>query len=287
MHDAASCFLCGSERGEPIFREGEYLAKQCGCGLVSLDPTPGPQDPTIDHHARIYYSAPAAKRVRWLQRFVPQGRVLDIGCGEGEFAAAAIALGFQVDGLDPSTRRAEIAERVTGITVQRALIEEAELPARAYDGIFHVDLLSHFPEPLESLRRMHACLKPGGVMCFEVGLFGGLGARWRGFAGRGNFPAHRWLFSEGAVRRLLETAGFDVVGIKLHAVGPSTFVTSVGLMLFRPRQLREDTALHRPIVPGRLGNLYYRAQMWMRYDLGARLRIGGPQVAFFAAKPRG
>ena len=262
---ADGCYLCGTDTGVEVFREEPFQARQCSCGLVYAWPAPadGEVDPRVDHHHRVYYSQPAALRANWLRRHLPHGRVLDIGCGEGEFAQAALARGYEVEGIDPSEPRALIAERRTGICVHRGLIEDDALAPQSYDGVFHVDLLSHFPDPVASLKAIHHALKPGGMMCFEVGLFAGLSPGWRKLAGRGNMPAHRWFYEEGSLRALLDRAGFELVEMKYFSIGLSTAITSLGLKLFRPREISDGaTMLHRPVVRGRLGGLYYRAQMW-------------------------
>ena len=39
--------------------------------------------------------------------------------------------------------------------------------------MFHVDLMSHFVDPLDALRTMRRATRPGGVVAFEVGLLAG------------------------------------------------------------------------------------------------------------------
>jgi len=283
---AAGCFLCATDEGAPLFSEGIFTARRCGCGLVYIDPPADTVavDPTADHHHRSYYARPAARRLSWLQEFVKSGRVLDVGCGEGEFAAAARAAGYDVDGVDPSEQRAAIAEARVGIKVERALVEEARLAPGAYDAVVHVDMLSHFPDPVAALTAMRAALKPGGVMCFEVALFGGLSPRWWRWAGRGNLPVHRWFYDEKALEALLARAGFRIVGTRLYAIAASTIITSLGLRLFR-RDALAGKVSHEPMVRGRMSGFYYNFQTWLRYGLGRWLPVGGPQVAFVAAVP--
>ena len=42
----------------------------------------------------------AVRHLRRLTRFVPGGKLLDIGCGEGRHSFAAARLGFKVTGMD-------------------------------------------------------------------------------------------------------------------------------------------------------------------------------------------
>ncbi len=286
--DAGGCFLCSADEGETLFREGGFAAKQCRCGIVYIDPRPEPGavDPAVDHHHRVYYAWTAKTRVEWLRRFVPAGTILDVGCGEGEFAAAAVARGYRVDGLDPSAERAAIAEKKAGIRVELGLVESAALPDHHYDAVFHVDLLSHFPDPVASLRAMRRCLKPGGTMCFEVGLFGKLSPRWQRWSGRANLPTHLWFYDRASLAAVLGKAGFRIVGMRTYAIGLSTIVSSLGFRMFRRSAPSPGAAaLAGPVVRGRFAPLYYLIHHWLRYGVGRWLRLGGPQTALVAAMP--
>ena len=279
------CPLCGRTDGRIVLHEGGYFGRQCNCGIIFIDPAPPPEavDARIDYHHRIYYAVPANKRVSWLRKFKERGLVLDVGCGEGEFADAAIQNGFQVEGIEPSAERAELVSTKLGIPVECALIENSQLPNGRYDAVFHVDLLSHFPDPIRSLCAMRDRLKLDGVLCFEVGLFSNLSPFWRNLAGSGNMPAHRWFFDAPAVERLLEASGFRLLDIRRYSIGVSTALSSLLVRLVAPFVLEPGGRPARPIAQGPLSGPYYRLHMMLRYDLGRWLPIGGPQTAFVAA----
>lgn len=164
----------------------------------SLAPV-GAVDPTYDQHFDTYYSLPAKVRLKWLSRFQPSGSLLEVGCGSGQFLALARAHGYQVAAVEPNPRSARSAARLLGIEVEQALIEESGLPPQSYDVVFHIDLLSHFPDPVKALRKMAELTRPGGVVCFEVGI-GALPRRWSPLLGRPGYPQHLWHFTEEAVR---------------------------------------------------------------------------------------
>src|SRR6476620_7962569 len=81
------CFLCGGRDGRVVWREGGYRAVACPCGVTFTDPLPlpGEVDPTADMHPRDFYRLSAPSRVRWLTRFVTTGRLVEVGCGDGDF----------------------------------------------------------------------------------------------------------------------------------------------------------------------------------------------------------
>ncbi|TIT26675.1 MAG: class I SAM-dependent methyltransferase, partial [Mesorhizobium sp.] len=101
LQRSGACPICRTNAGPVALREGEYSGRQCVCGVIYIDPLPAhPVDAPIDHHHRVYYSAPARARVGWVKAFTQRGRLLEIGCGDGEFAAAAIRAGFTVEAVE-------------------------------------------------------------------------------------------------------------------------------------------------------------------------------------------
>lgn len=280
------CFLCGSSEGEIVLREGGYVGRSCECGIVYVDPMPasGVVDPTIDHHPESYYRQAARERLAWLLRFRRCGRVLEVGCGNGAFVKAALSAGFEVEAVEPCEMRARSVELQYGIRVERSMIEEARLRAGYYDIVTHVDLLSHFRDPIHALRAMRHGLSPGGVMMFEVGLFGGLPNRWYPFTGRPNFPTHLWFFDVAAVDTVLERAGLRRTAIEIHSIGLSTIVSSLAIMALRsPHLRRSEEMFGKPLAAGRLGGAYYAAQGVLQH-LGKWLPRFGPGRAFVTAE---
>ena len=97
------CCICHARDGAAIWAEAGYLGRVCDCGLVHIDPFPlfGPQDRT-DFHAAEYYAIAARLRLRWLSHYAPTGRLLEIGCGRGDFLHAAHEAGYSVAAVEPN-----------------------------------------------------------------------------------------------------------------------------------------------------------------------------------------
>jgi hypothetical protein len=153
--------------------------------------------------------------------------------------------------------------------------------------VFHVDLLSHFPDPVQALTAMSMRLRRGGHLCFEVGLLGGVSPWWYRIAG-GIEAQHRWLFSETALRGVLERAGLEVVAIRRFGLIPSFlpiclrrfFLSRIGRPLSpQPGQRRDfDERSVRHRILGWLLVL-------LRYRLGRWVPRVGPLTLFVAARP--
>jgi SAM-dependent methyltransferase len=289
-----ACLLCGERGGRAVVAERGYVGRACSCGLIYIDPHPArfSVDPTVDGHLESYYSLPARVRLRWAMRFAPGGRFLEVGCGAGALVGEALRRGFTAEAVEPNAVCAERVRRRYGVPVEEARIEESTLPHGRFDLVYHVDLLSHFPGPVEALAAMAHRLAPGGTLCFEVGLFAGLGHGWYRWTGRPNFPAHLWFWSDEAVRDVLDRAGLEVVGTRTFAIAPSTIV-STALRAALPDRARAvpDGAggaggAPAPARGSRAQRAYARLHYVLRYRIGAVLPVPGPRTAFFAARRR-
>jgi SAM-dependent methyltransferase len=288
---AGHCLLCGSSSDPVVVREGNYVGRSCQCGIVYIDPCPKPEgiDATCDEHADEYYELPAGVRLNWIAQIQPQGRLLEVGCGWGHLIARAKRRGYQVAGLEPNLARARYVREVLGIDVETTSIEAASLPEVGFDIVYHIDLLSHFPDPARALRAMTLQLRPGGRLCFEVGIFGGLAAGWYKWVGRPGFPQHRWFYSEAALREILSRSDLRIEKIKRFAILPSTIVSSLGLSLLGHSfgQQSSNATGQCPTQANGPRRWYAWLQYVLRYRFGAYLPPIGPQVLFVCAAPNG
>jgi ubiquinone/menaquinone biosynthesis C-methylase UbiE len=115
-----------------------------------------------DHNA--YY-----QRVLLNQLPRPCGRVLDVGCGAGAFAARLAEGAEHVDAVDKSAAMIEVARRraPANVTCVLADVMELPLPADHYDAIVSITALHHLPLA-EALRQLAPALRPGGVLAAVV-----------------------------------------------------------------------------------------------------------------------
>lgn len=282
------CPLCDQSDGPVIWQENGFRGRAHGCGVVLMDPFPNADqlDETHEYHAEGYYRFPVRHRLQWLRRFKQKGRLLEVGAGTGWFLIAAHEAGFTATGLEPHPQRAAAA-RARGLEIQQSTIEEAHLEPK-YDLIFHVDLLSHFPDPEQALRAMKQGLTPNGLLVFEVGVLGGMSSWWYRLVGGVGYPQHMRLYSRKALKALFERVGLEPVAVRSHGLLPS-------ILLVRLRRLLWP--LLKRMVPvgdpnqqaageqGRLHQFYDRLQSFLRYRVGRLTPPLGPLTLFVALKP--
>ena len=153
------------------------------CGLVWSDPFP--HDPRCFYESdyRISYKGTysprpkhilraghvALSRYRRIQGLLSARRVaIDVGTGGGEFAYLLQTLGHDVQGIEPNKGYAEYSIREYGLKVQSGFIQDAVFPNNTFDVITLWHVLEHTEDPYAVLAKLHALLKPEGVLVIEV-----------------------------------------------------------------------------------------------------------------------
>jgi len=115
----------------------------------------------------------AERIVQRIQQYTASGRMLDVGAGDGLYAKAALAHGYQVDALEPNENACEIYERVTGQACEVGFLDEAITKARTgqYDVVLLSQVMEHLPDPETAMRQIRRLLKPGGTLVIGVPRF--------------------------------------------------------------------------------------------------------------------
>jgi 2-polyprenyl-3-methyl-5-hydroxy-6-metoxy-1,4-benzoquinol methylase len=146
-------------------------------------------------------------------RSLPLGdRLLDVGCGNGEFVAEAGAAGWRASGIDLDAAAVD-AGRGAGFDLTVETIEEhAARSPRAYDAVTLSHVVEHVADPVGFLRCARELLRPGGRVWVATP---NLGAMGHDRFGRDwihlDPPRHLVLFDHGSLERTLASAGFSAV----------------------------------------------------------------------------
>ena len=116
--------------------------------------------------------------VLWLP-YKPGGRVLEIGCGNGERLVLLKSLGWDVIGIEPDARAAAIAIS-RNLTVARCTLEQSNLADEQFDAILMCHVIEHLPDPPTTVERCFGLLKPHGKMILLTPNTDSLGHKWFG-----------------------------------------------------------------------------------------------------------
>ncbi|HEU4703386.1 MAG TPA: class I SAM-dependent methyltransferase, partial [Conexibacter sp.] len=101
---------------------------------------------------------------------IVDGRVVDLGCGSGIWAAELLDAGYEVVGVDVSADMLAIArKRAPGATFTKAALHDTELPPCVAVTAIGECVNYGGPPSLEPLfRRAAAALEPGGLFVFDA-----------------------------------------------------------------------------------------------------------------------
>ena len=150
-----------------------------------------------------------AKGVRYV-RYRPNGRLLDVGCGDGAYLHYMQGLGWKAEGVEVDPLAVEQAHRL-GLLIHYGTLEQQGFEGGRFDVITLNHVLEHVHDPLGLLKECQRLLKPEGVIKVlvpnvESAGHRGFGADWRGLEP----PRHIYIFSIRALKELVTKAGFDV-----------------------------------------------------------------------------
>lgn len=98
-------------------------------------------------------------------KYVPAGRILDLGCGSGRDSKFFKSAGYEVDAIDGSEELCKIASETAGICVRCMTFDELE-DIEKYDGIWACASLLHVEKSklTDVFRRIERALSAGGYL---------------------------------------------------------------------------------------------------------------------------
>ena len=76
---------------------------------------------------------------------IESGRVLDVGCGRGEFPALLKKRGFQVAGLETGEEAVRRGREDFGIEITNGTLAGSDFPENSFDAVTMWHVLEHLP----------------------------------------------------------------------------------------------------------------------------------------------
>lgn len=128
---------------------------------------------------RLHVPSFCAPWVRALQGFVaqpfglrqlaqsPKGLLVDVGCGNGDKLHLAAQLGWRTCGIELDAAAVDAA-RARGLDVRQGGYEELTRLPELADCILCSHVLEHVHDPLVLLQRLHAAIRPGGMLLIST-----------------------------------------------------------------------------------------------------------------------
>jgi len=144
---------------------------------------------------------------------VPAGRLLEVGCGNGQMLEEYRRLGWETHGVEIVPDSAQIAWRADHQIVVGQL-SDAAYENEYFDAVVLWDTLEHIHNPGQTVRRIHQITKPGGHVYISVPNYASwyarkFGDKWYMFTA----PLHYYHYTQATLTRLLQQSGFDPIQI--------------------------------------------------------------------------
>lgn len=243
MIEIHSCPVCGAAEWQFIFTvpdhsisKEEFRIKKCtACSFMVTSPRPDEDklgqyyksENYISHSGKgnsvvnLLYLQARKYSLNWklnlIKQLKPEGSLLDVGCGTGEFLSTIKANGFSVDGVELDESARARASQLIGQPITPSLKEANG----SYDLITLWHVLEHLPELNESIEKINSLLKTDGKLLIAVPNHTSNDAQhyqqhWAGY----DVPRHLWHFNKTSMATLLHGHGFaieKIIPMKLDA----------------------------------------------------------------------
>jgi SAM-dependent methyltransferase len=259
-----NCYLCGIEgrvvhtnMPDLLYRvPGSWNMRQCvnaACALLWLDPMPvtedlgagyqtyfthGSGEPLPLRLLRLGYRlgtsipdfilglwhAESSLHSMYLGQATP-GRLLDVGCGNGQFLNKMHTRGWEVCGVDFDPKAVENARQLYKLDVRAGSLADQHFPDSSFDAVTANHVIEHLPDPVAFLGEARRIVKPGGCLIVTTPNNQGLGhqmfqAHWYGI----DPPRHVLVHSPMSLAECARRAGCSPVTVQTTAGRAETFI---------------------------------------------------------------
>jgi SAM-dependent methyltransferase len=172
--------------------------------------------------------------------FERPGRMLDIGCGAGDFLLEMRARGWEVHGVEMSKRAAEAGRQQGGLDIFGGTLRDARFPDGHFDYIRSNHSFEHIDNPREVLKEIRRIIKPGGKLFIGVPNIASMPARlFQSYWYNLGPPTHPFGYCPNSLKMFLEQEGFSVEKLSCNSTF-SGLNGSVQIYLNRPKGLPSD-----------------------------------------------
>lgn len=206
-----------------LFPDADSLASEKGidldvcqcmqCGLIQLGNDPVPYYRKVIRAAAFSEEMKAFRKQQFIdliQKYSLAGKkVVEIGCGRGEYLSIMQQAGADAYGLEQSVEAVQICKQ-NGLQVSQGFVENREqhIPGGLFDAFFMLNFLEHLPDPNTTLMGICNNLKEDAIGIIEVPNFD--------MMLQNNFfaefiPDHLFYFTKNTLSTTLNKNGFEVI----------------------------------------------------------------------------
>ena len=238
-----ACVVCGgcnwtSYRSAPDLSRPSgatmfTVATCCSCGHFAQIPSPDESQLAAAYSAEYAPYRPAWKepgwplwklfrqlttkrRLRRLRKHSCGRKLLEVGCGAGDFLCAAGRAGWQVSAVEYSARAVAEIQRELALDVKAGELISGLWPSGHFDVVALWSVLEHIRDPRKFLATVSDYVASDGVVLIQIPTRAGaelgkiFGPHWALL----ELPRHLNFFSGEALARICEESGLRLVSFK-------------------------------------------------------------------------
>lgn len=153
------------------------------------------------------------KRLKIIEKYASQGKILDIGCAAGFFLKLANKQGWETYGIDTCEKILKICHSENASSkIFLGSLNEVKFPESSFDVVVVFDTLEHISDISDFLWTLKGVIKPEGLLAISVPDQGGIISR---ISGKHWFDykksQHLYFFNLNSLQQILKRMGFKVI----------------------------------------------------------------------------
>jgi SAM-dependent methyltransferase len=143
-----------------------------------------------------------------------KGRLLDVGCGTGEFLYHMKKAGWEVTGIEPDEATRKSATWNYGLEIH-PIEDFFDFPDDHFDVITLWHVLEHVEDLNRYIDKLRSMLRPDGLLVLALPNYTSYDARFYGLEWAGyDVPRHHYHFCPDSVKKLLDVHRFSLKSMK-------------------------------------------------------------------------
>ncbi len=212
----------GSKIHDYFLTREEFSLFSCNsCGLVFTNPRPKLENLGLYYQSDKYYSHTSSQGgiIPFIYRKVKEinlktkfkqvttgsviNKVLDIGCGTGDFLNVCKKSGKEIHGIEPDSKARNLAKEILKVEILHPDQSE-KIPDESFDLITMWHVLEHVPDLKKQISELSRIIKKGGKVVIALPVYESYDAevykeKWAAW----DVPRHLYHFNKAVINKMM------------------------------------------------------------------------------------
>lgn len=212
----------GSKIHDYFLTGEEFSLFSCkSCGLVFTNPRPKLENLDLYYQSDKYYSHTSSQGgiIPFIYRKVKEinlktkfkqvtagsviNKVLDIGCGTGDFLNVCKKSGMEIHGIEPDSKARNLAKEILKVEILHPDQSE-KIPDESFDLITMWHVLEHVPDLKKQISELSRIIKKGGKVVIALPVYESYDAevykeKWAAW----DVPRHLYHFNKAVINKMM------------------------------------------------------------------------------------